>query len=229
MKDLRGRAWRWSSRLTVTVGLLCAVAHGGWAAPLAEVLVFAFCAGSVAAGILAAEGLSAAPKVARIALWTGATVTAVGGLFAVFGVAGLFPLLVLVALSPAIRFCVDNRWFTAMDVAEPMMANPAAPVRAFSEGIAVRNIDEASPLPQDLDALDDAALCLAWRRSFTKLEAARTVPEHIGLVAQRQLYLDEMQRRCPRGVAAWLASGAPASSNPMPFLRDGSQGPSTSP
>jgi hypothetical protein len=227
MKDLRGWAWRWGSHLTVTVGLLCAVAHGGWAAPLAEVLVFAFCAGSVAAGILAADGLSAVPKVTRIALWTGAMVTAVGGLFAVFGVAAILPLLALVAISPAVRFCVDHRWFTAMDITAPMVADPFTPVRTSSEGVATRKLDTTS-LPEDLDTLDDAALCLAWRRSFPLLEAARTVPEHIGLVVQRQLYLDEMQRRCPSGVAAWLASGAPESSNPMPFLRDGSQGPNTS-
>jgi hypothetical protein len=223
--DLRGRIWHWGSRLTVTVGLLCAVAHSGWGMPLAEVLVFSFCAGFVAAGILAPDGLSAAPKVTRIALWTGVTLTAVGGLVSVFGVAGLFLLLALLAISPAVRFCADNRWFTTMFTPEAL-ADPPAPVRTSPRGSAETTV-ERTPLPQDLDALDDAALCRAWRRSFSMLESARTGQDRIAVVVQRQLYLDEMQRRSPSGVAAWLASGARASSNPMPFLGDGGQGPSS--
>ena len=96
--------------MTVTVGLLSALVRWGWATTLASVLAFAFCAGFIAAGVLAADGRSALPKVTRIALWSGATVTAAGGVVAVFGVAAVFLLLGLVAISPALPFCMEKRW-----------------------------------------------------------------------------------------------------------------------
>src|SRR3954468_16683624 len=102
---MRDRVWRWASRLTVTIGILGAVAHTGWAMPLAEMLVFSFCSGFVAAGILAADGWSAVPTVTRIALWTGGALTAVGGVVSVFGVAGVLWLLVLIGISPVVRYC----------------------------------------------------------------------------------------------------------------------------
>jgi hypothetical protein len=206
--------------------------------PLAEVLTFAFCAGFVAAGILAAEGLAAAPKVVRIGLATGVSLTAIGGIVTVFGVGGIFWMLALVAISPAVSYCVQHRWFSDLDAVKPLMSDrptstPATPHRSATVSTFSDSGAEAweatvkrAPLPHDLSALDDAALCLAWRRSYLMLEEAPNGPDRIALVVQRQLYLDELQRRCPSGVAAWLASGARASSNPMPFLSDGRAGDS---
>jgi hypothetical protein len=232
--DLRSRVWHWGSRLTITVGVMCAVARWGWATPLAEVLLFAFCAAFVTAGILAEDGLKAAPKVARISLWVGAAVPAVGGVVSTFGAAGVLLLLALLAISPAFGFLVRNNWFIPADDSEPTMppTMSATQDRPTSHDTTVpewrpETSSERSPLRHDVSAMDDAELCLAWRRSFRMLEAARTQSEHIALVVQRQRYLDEMQRRSPDGVAAWLASGARASSNPMPFLRGEGRGPST--
>jgi hypothetical protein len=232
-RDLRKAVWRWGSRLTMTVGVLCSAARWGWATTLAEVLVFAFCAAFIAGAILASDGLNATLKVTRIALSTGFALPAVAGVVAVFGAAGVLLLLGLLAISPAVRFCVENRWFIAENAFAPAATTEP---RRRDAAQAVEPVPAPQPasivtyaaLPRDLDILDDAALCLAWRRSFPMLEAARTEPERMALVDQRQLYLDEMQRRCPKGVAAWLASGARASSNPMPFLRDGSPRPGTS-
>jgi hypothetical protein len=215
--------WRWASRLTVTVGILGAVARTGWAMPLAEMLVFTFCAGFVAAGMLAADGWAAAPKVTRIGIWTGAALTAVGGVVTVFGIAGVFWLLVLVAISPAVSYCVEHKWFTEWDNGTPVATSRPARVSTYAES-RPEPVLRMTPLPRDLSTLDDAALCLAWRRSFLMLEEARSGPDRVALVVQRQLYLDELQRRSPQGVAAWLASGARASSNPMPFLGDGGPG-----
>jgi hypothetical protein len=71
-----------------------------------------------------------------------------------------------------------------------------------------------------LGALDDAELCLAWRRSFVLLNEAASPQEKLVVVTLRERYLDELQRRCPSGVSRWLDSGARASGNPLPFLDD---------
>jgi hypothetical protein len=188
--------------------------------PLAEMFAFSFCAGFVAGGFLAGDGWSAAPRLIRISLSTGAVLTGAGGIVAVFGLAGAAWLLVLIALSPAVRYCVDHRWFLLGD-------DPAPTTGHLPVGTPPEVPPEPSPRPapviEDVEALDDAALCLAWRRSFLMLEGARNGQDRMALVEQRQRYLDELQRRWPSGVAAWLASGARASSNPMPFLGDGSR------
>jgi hypothetical protein len=182
----------------VTIGVLCGVARWGWVAAFAFVVI-AFSAGSVAACFLDDEGLAATPKVLRIAVWTGLTVTAVSGLVVVLRFAGVCLLLVVAAFSPFVRFCA-TRWFTTVE-------SPGSPAP----------IPDAT-LPPALGELDDAALCLAWRRSFAALEAARSPSGLLAVVTQRQLYLDELHRRHPDGVASWLASGARAASNPMRFL-----------
>jgi hypothetical protein len=39
-------------------------------------------------------------------------------------------------------------------------------------------------------------------------------------VAVRQRFLDEFERRNSSGLAAWLASGARAAGNPLPYLTE---------
>ena len=69
-----------------------------------------------------------------------------------------------------------------------------------------------------LGALDDAELCLAWRRSFVLLNEAASPEEKLVVVTLRERYLEELQRRSPSGVSRWLDSGARASGNPLPYL-----------
>jgi hypothetical protein len=69
-----------------------------------------------------------------------------------------------------------------------------------------------------LHALSDDELCRQWRFSFTALADARSAGLRVQVVRARQLYLDEIERRHPLELQAWLASGARAASNPMPFL-----------
>jgi hypothetical protein len=68
------------------------------------------------------------------------------------------------------------------------------------------------------EALSNAELCRAWRRSFVALESARTFAARCEVVAQRQVYLDEMDRRSPSAFQAWLASGARAAGGPDRYL-----------
>jgi hypothetical protein len=59
---------------------------------------------------------------------------------------------------------------------------------------------------------------LAWRYSYRALERATTHQARALIAAQRQAYLDELERRDPTGVQRWLASGARAASDPTRFL-----------
>jgi hypothetical protein len=66
--------------------------------------------------------------------------------------------------------------------------------------------------------LTDSELCRAWVASFGLLES---VPDSAALervVVLRQCYLDELERRDPAALAAWLHSGARASSSPGRYL-----------
>lgn len=66
--------------------------------------------------------------------------------------------------------------------------------------------------------MTDAELCREWRHSFVTLQAARLPHELARVVAQRQVYLDEMERRSPTALQAWLESGARAAGGPDRFL-----------
>ncbi len=69
-------------------------------------------------------------------------------------------------------------------------------------------------------ALSNEELCREWRRSFVALQCARSHAEFMRIVGMRQVYLDEMDRRSPAGLDAWLASGGRAASGPDRYLRD---------
>ncbi|MDX6302692.1 MAG: hypothetical protein QOF53_3906 [Nocardioidaceae bacterium] len=66
--------------------------------------------------------------------------------------------------------------------------------------------------------LSNSELCREWRRSFVRLQSARSFPDRCYVVALRQVYLDEMDRRCPTAFQAWLASGARAAGGPDRYL-----------
>jgi hypothetical protein len=75
------------------------------------------------------------------------------------------------------------------------------------------------PGAEGVPALDDGALCQAWRRSYVRLEASRAADARLEVVRLRQVYLDELVRRHPAEVRHWLESGARAAGNPLPFIR----------
>jgi hypothetical protein len=67
-------------------------------------------------------------------------------------------------------------------------------------------------------ALTDHDLCRAWCTSFDVLQSASGVEARARVVSLRQAYLDELDRRDPLGLSAWLASGARATGNPDRYL-----------
>lgn len=70
-----------------------------------------------------------------------------------------------------------------------------------------------------LPELSDEQLCRAWRRSFLVLERADPCLR-LSVVELRAAYLDEMSRRHPRQLAAWMASGGRAASGPDKYFAE---------
>lgn len=67
-------------------------------------------------------------------------------------------------------------------------------------------------------AMSDGELCATWRRSFVRLQRARDAEVRLQVVRLRAECLEELERRHPRAVRAWLASGTRASGDPTPFI-----------
>ena len=136
-----------------------------------------------------------------------ATVYAVGPL-AALGVV----VLVGVTSPPAMNFVVSavrREWRGRSQRAEDARVSTAEEVRC------------GAPLGPDAFAgmvqlLDDRELVAAWRQSHEVLGYTNLPDLRLQLVALRQAYLDEMERRHPSGFAAWLDEGA--SRDPERFL-----------
>ncbi|NEA30740.1 hypothetical protein [Streptomyces sp. SID13031] len=75
-------------------------------------------------------------------------------------------------------------------------------------------------------ALTTAELCKHWQDSYEALRVATTAAARLRIVETRQLYLDELERRDPIGLKAWLGENASAAGDPSRFLvRDGEDFP----
>jgi hypothetical protein len=67
-------------------------------------------------------------------------------------------------------------------------------------------------------------LCRQWLDSYDALSQASNTQARLRIVRTRQRCLDELERRDPDGLQAWLASSASAGSDPRRFLTDNSGG-----
>ncbi|HEY3512566.1 hypothetical protein [Kribbella sp. NPDC051137] len=63
-------------------------------------------------------------------------------------------------------------------------------------------------------------LCRQWLDSYDELHQAPTAKARLRVVMARQRCLDELERRDPDGLQAWLFSSASAGSDPRRFLTD---------
>jgi hypothetical protein len=220
--------WHTCFRVTTVVGLLCAVGKWGVLDPAAVVVLVAIMAGLVAASIRDEVSLAAVPSIVGCGLMTGLAGVAAVGLVAVLGLPGVLIVGAILVTWPRHISSARSAWRAVRDGTGVVRPDPE-PGTSVPRAQAVVAVDAPATLsPEDLTALDDVALCRAWRQSFAHLRAARggtghpvTVGATVGvIVEQRQQYLDELQRRSPDGLASWLASGARASDDPLPFLRE---------
>jgi hypothetical protein len=200
-----------------SAGLVGALATWGWPGPTAAILTLAFLVVVIAAAVLPENGPRVLPGLAWKGVVAGTVLTAASGLIAMLGALGLLVTLLLTLTAPGLRACLRRGWGFLTDRGDArtgeQRAEPAGRVPAEAPPR-----DRASWLPEALEGLDEVSLCMAWRSSFIALEAAATLEDRLVVIEHRQRCLDELQRRNPRGVAAWLSSGARASGNPLPFL-----------
>ena len=61
-------------------------------------------------------------------------------------------------------------------------------------------------------------LCLAWNQTFALYEATADCTERLRILTVREAFLDELERRDPAGLEAWLCSRRPAHEAPTMFF-----------
>lgn len=210
--------WSCCVYLATTAGLFLVIVNWGLRFAFASVIFVGVSAAIVATSVWANEGLSAVRRITRIALAAGLIAPAVLGLVAAGKVAGVLVVLMLAGTTPALMSLIRARWFAPDNLPAVQPESVTPDLLVPSDQPALNSI--AAEPAHTLSSLDDDALCLAWRRSFLQLEAARSAAERLSIVEQRQRYLDELHQRSPEGIAAWLASGARASGNPLPYVAD---------
>jgi hypothetical protein len=158
----------------------------------------------------------------RYSLVGGSAAVAVSGFAALLGAWAAALLLAMCAVcSPTAIGLYQRR--------RPKPVEPTTPARLHS-----RIADEAPP-DAEIEAepgrpapavvepglLNDTELCLAWRASFSALQRASSRQERLSIIEHRRALLDELERRSPHGLMAWLASGARAAGDPSRFIVDG--------
>jgi hypothetical protein len=216
--------------LCIALGAVGIVVALSWS--LSVTVVFFTCAAACGAVLgTAALGPEDAPP--ETIVWRQVAIgAAVGGLVTVAAIgmgvllgAGTAVLLLMLGIggSPTVvRFCRRRLGQSGSD-------SPSAPPSESSgqtaESAAAEAGDDAPRQPQ---ALTDAQLCTAWRVSFSALEKASTEQQRLRIVEERQDCLDELERRNPHGLAAWLASGARAAGDPTRFVLGDRSAASTS-
>jgi hypothetical protein len=125
--------------------------------------------------------------------------------------------LVLAALAAA----------TALRRHRPAPASPApaspAPAPPVSATQLVRRPAEhpssTPPEPFPFESLDDRSLCIVWRESYWDLRDQTSCEALLRVVRLRQRCLDELERRDPAALRAWLEHGARASGGPEKYWR----------
>lgn len=148
------------------------------------------------------------------ALVGGTTAGAFVGFAVILG-AGVFLLGLLVLVSSPHAVGAYGRWLGSAP--KPSADQLDALARAFAYAS-----PEYVPI-QPLSGprlLTDEQLCQGWRASYPALQERSSAIEMMRAVEERRRFLDEFERRNASGLAAWLASGARAAGNPLPYLTE---------
>jgi hypothetical protein len=211
-----GRSWTaaWAYACAVLVGVGDGLAVLEWS-PLVAVLTIVLFSGCVAAVAALVRPAPDRPGPARRA-WAEDLVS--GSLLAGGGA------VTLLALATASPSCALLLTLTAALTAPPVvrrvrrrMAAPAPAPRHARPGpprdTGPRSLTTAAAVRR----LPDPELCMLWRQTFWQLTSRRTPDALLATVLLRQACLDELARRNPAAVHAWLESGGRASGGPEKF------------
>ena len=213
------------ARITVALGLVCDVVVWGVWGPVAAALAIFVPAFGLAALVDKDVWTST-----RIGFEWGVVLVSCAGLVAAFAWSGALLVLMVALTSPRMRILLRTGRLNAVirkAVQEDRGLRDDAgsidglgAVLAGADGGSLRMLVPLAEMPdaEGVPTLDDDALCQAWRRSYVRLEASHAADARLEVVRLRQLYLDELVRRHPAEVRHWLASGARAAGNPLPFL-----------
>jgi hypothetical protein len=133
------------------------------------------------------------------------------GLVVVVGI-GTFPLVKRNPQSSAASPIVAD---TAQDTVEKAIATDAATDTTAVSAVPPPAEERRPPV---LTEWSTEQLCWAWRCSFVRLQRSSEACTGVSVAQQRQFYLDELERRDPRGFSAWMTGGARAASDPGRYL-----------
>jgi hypothetical protein len=165
------------------------------------------------------EGATAPPGGVRhrtviLGVWLGCGVVAAATYISASPpVALLLALLAFLTAPSVLRRCAAGSWLHPARAEQPRGSE--FPVASQSKEPGPPAGDEVAGL---LAGLSPGELCILWRSTFWELKKQHTADECLTLVTLRQSCLDEIDRRDPSGLQAWLESGARASGGPERFL-----------
>ena len=154
-------------------------------------------------------------------LVAGTSVGAFIGYASLLGPGVLLLAAAVLAGSPyVVKAC--GRWLSSVRTPSAAQLDAVARALAYASPESVR----FQP-PPELRELTDEQLCKRWRASYKTSRRQSSVVRLMATVAERQMYLQELERRNAPGLAAWLAAGPGAWGDPLPYLTDDRAGPST--
>jgi hypothetical protein len=143
---------------------------------------------------------------ATVALNVGAGMVTAVAVMALLQVTGVLVVLLVAVTSPWARSWWARRSRRSAEVAES--DDDVVPPQTWL------GADTASFVRR----LSDRELCEAFRHTYPALLNAQSPTVKAQIVSLRQLYLDDLERRDPLALAAWLASGATAGGSPDRFI-----------
>jgi hypothetical protein len=197
--------WLTACAAALLIGVGAAIHRSMTALP--AVFVVVAIASSMSMGAIRMRGgtrsrLVRARILSTCALIGGITAVALVGLAGAAGPrVALLGVVVVVSSPLAVR--AYGRWLRSVPTPS------AAQLDAFTRVFAHADMGYVGvQLPLDPRALTDEQLCRRWRASCLVLRGRPSTDQLMREVEQRQIYLDEFERRYPGGYAAWLTSGA---------------------
>ena len=150
---------------------------------------------------------------------------AIAGLNTLVGQEAMLVMVMLTVTSPA---AAQSYIATARRIAAGCwpLAQLQAPTAGQIEN-PIQSVDhQTSSRIHPVRLLTDDELCQAWRTSSSAIAQPGSNPtQQAQLVAARQGYLDEFERRDPAGFQQWLAAGPQPDSDPSQYLRPTAERP----